>query len=156
MVVVTTLSYDQLAILIKDKRVALNNENLLFGDHYEAIQNYIQERLGGEGYVMAVRGYINPTSVKLLSALDAGLRGNKVIVEVPVNNDDLLVFNVAGLDKVMESIHYGLPDEMVEEALDEAQTGIEDDAVQIVCTPYLRKSGNLRVTSLNRDIDFDV
>ncbi len=153
MVVVTTLSYDQLATLIKEKKVSLNNEYLLFGEHYEAIQHYIEERLGGPGYVMAIRGRINPVSVRLLSQLDKGLRGNKVIIEAPVSQDDLLVFDVEGLDKAVEIINYGLPDELVEEALDEAQTTVSDNSVQVVCAPYLHKTGNVRITSLNRDID---
>lgn len=156
MVVVTTLSYDELATLIRDKRVSLNNENLLLGAKYEAIQHYIQERLGGDGYVMAIRGRINPASVSLLSKLDGGLRGNKVIIEAPVDRDDLIVFDVAGLDKAVDIINYGLPEELVTEALDEAQTEIRDDVVQVVCTPYIHKTGNVRITSLHREIDVAV
>ena len=32
MFVVTTLSYDQLAVLIRDKKVSLNNEDLILGE----------------------------------------------------------------------------------------------------------------------------
>ena len=156
MVVVTTLSYDELAVLIKENQVALNNENLLFGDRYDAIRNYIEEHLGGEGYVVAIRGYLNPASVKLLSTLDRGLQGNKVIIEADVNKDDLLVFDVEGLDKAVEAIRYGLPDDVVTETLDEAQASLRDDVIQVVCTPHIKKSGNIRVTSLNRNIDFNV
>lgn len=153
MVVVTTLSYDELARLIRDKKVSLNNENLLLGDHYEAVQNYIQERLGGDGFVMAIRGRINPVSVGLLASLDKGLRGNKVIIEAPVNPDDLLIFDVNGLAKAVEIINYGLPEELITEALDEAQTTLKEDTVQITCAPYISKKGKVRITSLNRDID---
>lgn len=153
MVVVTTLSYDQLATLIKDRKVSLNNDTLLFGEHYSTIQRYIKERLGGKGYVMAIRGRINPASVGLLSKLDPGLKGNKVIIEAPVDQDDLLTFDVAGLDKAVEIINYGLPEELVEEALDEAQAAVSENSVQVVCAPYLHKTRNVRITSLNRDID---
>lgn len=153
MVIVTTLSYDQLALLIRDKKVSLNNENLLLGDHYEDIQKYIQERLGGDGFVMAIRGRINPVSVGLLASLDKGLAGNRVVIEAPVNQDDLLVFDVQGIAKAVEIIKYGLPDEMITEALDEAQTTLQEGTVQIVCTPYISKTGKVRITSLNRDID---
>lgn len=153
MFVVTTLSYGQLGTLIRENRVSLNNENLVFGNHYEPIEKYIQERLGGQGYVMAIRGRINPTSVQLLSTLDHGLQGDKVIIEAPVSQDDLLVFDVEGLDRAMDIINYGLPEEFVTEALDEAREHVTDGAIQIVCTPHISKSKSVRITSLNRDID---
>ncbi len=153
MFVVTTLSYDQLAVLIRDKKVSLNNEDLILGERYEPIQEYIEERLGGSGYVMAIQGRINQASVGLLTKLDRGLAGNKVIIEAPVNQEDLLVFDVKGLDKAIEIINYGLPDELVTEALDEAQTKLSDQTVQVICAPYLAKSSNVRITSINREID---
>lgn len=154
-VIVTTLSYDQLSVLIKEKKVSLDNENLILGACYEEIQAYVKERLGGTGFVMAIRGRINPVSVRLLAALDKGLRGNKVIIEAPVDDDDMLTFDVTGLDKAVEIINYGLSKELVEEALDEAQESLQEGAVLVACTPCIRKCSNIRITSLNRVVDID-
>lgn len=153
MVVVTTLSYDQLSQLIRDNRVSINNEDLFIGGHFSAIQSYIAEHLGSDNYVMAICGRINPTSVSLFNKLDRDLAGNKVIIEAQVSRDDMIAFDVKGLDKVVEIINYGLPDSMVTEALDEARTTPSDDGVQIICTPYISKDANVRITSLNREID---
>lgn len=147
LLVVTTLSYEQLAELIKNKRVALNNEDLLFGEQVDTVRHYIEERLGGTGYVVAIRGRINPASANFLSKLDRGLEGERLILEAPVKQEDLLVFDVGKLAKVSEFISYGFPPEYIEEALDEAQADVNDNTVQAICIPYIKKEGNLRITS---------
>lgn len=159
-VMVTTLSFSQLGALIRDKQVSLNNADLIFGQNYDAVKHYLQERLAADTYVMGIRGRINTDSVKLLSALDAGLNvdENRVIVEVNVPDDDILTFDASKLDDATQIMMYGLPEEMAFDQLDASQSG-KDEAtgIEVICTSKLRRSSNIRVTSLRRDdIVFDV
>lgn len=147
MVVVTTLSYPQLASLIKNARVTLNNEDLLFGEKVDTVEKYIEERLGSAGFVVGISGRINPASASFLSSLDEGLAGERLILEASVNPDDMLVFDVARLGIVSEFISHGFPDEYIEEALDEAVSSVSNESLQAVCVPYIKKEGNLRITS---------
>lgn len=156
MLLITTLSTGQLAELVRDKRISLNNEDLLFGEPADVVRNYIEEHLGGTGYVMAIRGRINPASADFLSKLDKGLSGERFILEAKVNSDDLLVFDMGKLVKVADFIAHGFPDEYIEEALDEAQDDVSPQRLQAVCLPYIRKEGNIRITSLNPHLNIDV
>lgn len=156
MLLVTTLSTAQLADLVRNKRVSLNNEDLLFGEPIDAVRNYIEERLGGTGYVMAIRGRINPASAGFLSKLDKGLAGERFILETKVDPDDLLVFDMGKLVKVAEFIAHGFPDEYITEAMDEAQEAADPSKLQAVCLPYIRKEGSIKITSLNPQLNIDV
>lgn len=154
---ITTLTYDSLGAFIRDGKVSLNNDDLIFGQSYEAVQKYLRERLGTDGYVMGIRGRINDATVALLSQLDRGLKGDKVVVEVQVKDDEILTFDATKLDDVTQILMYGLPDEMAFDQLDASQPEEGHKGVlEVICTSKLRKSGDVRVTALDRDIDFDV
>lgn len=153
MVVVTTLSYDELSTLIRDKRVALNNDSLILPQNYEAIQQYIEDRLGSDGFVMAITTRIDQQSVDVLSVLDQGLHGERVILEAPVDRDDLLVFDSAALRKVPEFIERGFSEDTVMQKLGEAERELNEEEVQVVCTPCIKKTGRVRVTSPYREVD---
>lgn len=156
MLIVTTLSYDQLGSFIRNKQVSLDNENLLFGKSFPPIKKYLTERLGGSGYVIGIRGRINENSVKLLSQLDKGLQGNKVIIEAPVSEDEIMTFNVQDLEEAAQILMYGLPDEILYNHLDNALLHDKvEDGIEIICVPAIRQSYNIRITSLNRDITID-
>ena len=48
MLFVTTVNYDQLGTLIKNKSVSLDNDSLIFGQSFESICRYVKDRLGFE------------------------------------------------------------------------------------------------------------
>lgn len=156
MLLVTTLSYDQLGALIRNKSVSLDNDSLVFGQSSEPVRKYLMSRLGGTGYVVGIRGRINQKSAQLLSQLDRGLQGNKLILEAPVSEDEAITFNVQGIEEAVEILTYGLPDEMLYEQLDSAIVPKDDTSgVQIICVPAIEATGNIRITSLNREIEVD-
>lgn len=156
MILVTTLSYDQLGAFIKDKQVSLDNADLIFGQDYEAIRKYITDRLGSDGYVMGLRGRINERSVELLSQLDAGLAGDRAVLEAEVEDDEVLSFDVNELEDAVQILTYGLPDEVLFDQLDSAVIqGDHQGGIEIVCVPAVRKTNNIRVTSLTREIVLD-
>lgn len=154
MLMVTTMSYDQLAALIKNRSISLDNDNLIFGQSTEIVGSYLRDRFGSPGYVVGIRGRINEKSAMLLSQLDRGLGGNKVILEAPVEEDDMVVFNVKGLEEAADLIAHGIPAEMVYDQLDSAISH-EATGVQVICVPEIARSSNIRITSLNRDITVD-
>lgn len=157
MILVTTLDYDQLGAFIRDKQVSLDNADLIFGSNTESIKKYLADRLGSEGYVMGIRGRINEKTVALLSQLDSGLQDNKVILEVTVDDDEVMSFDVEGLEDAANILTYGLPDEMLYDQLDQALVSPgTTKGVSVVCTPAVRRTSGIRVTSLNRDIDINV
>lgn len=157
MILVTTLSYDQLGTFIRDRQVSLDNADLVFGTNTNSIKKYLSDRLGSEGYVMGIRGRINEKSVSLLSQLDAGLQGNKVILEVNVNDEDVLSFDVQGLEDAAQILTHGLPEEILCDQLDSSIIRPEEaKGVLVVCAPAVRRTSDIRITSLNRDIDIDV
>lgn len=157
MLLVTTLSYDQFGAFIRDKQICLNNVDLIFGYDYPPIKKYILERLGSSGYVVGIRGRINNQSVNLLSQLDKELMGNRIVVEVDVKDDDVLSFNVNGLEEAAQLLTYGLPEEMVIEQLDASLVGKSGTyPVEVVCAPSINRNRNIRITSLNRDVELNV
>lgn len=156
MYVVTTMSYDELGELIKNKSVSLNNDRLIFGQDAAPIKAYLTEHLGGPDYVVAIRGRLNKTSAQLLSQLDRGLLGNKVIVEATISESDSMAFTVKGMEEAADIISYGLPDEILYDHLDQAQVRPgESGEVEIVCFPSIQQGGGIRVSSLSRDISLD-
>lgn len=156
MLLVTTMNYDELARLIRDKSVSLNNDRLIFGHDTAAVRSYLTERLGGTGYVVGIRGRINNASAKLLAQLDRGLAGNKVIIEASASEDEALAFTVKGIEEAIEIMTYGLPEEVLYDHLDSTrvQPGSTTE-VEIVCIPDIKKDGGIRVTSLSREINVD-
>lgn len=157
MLLVTTLSYDQFGQFIRDKQISLDNSNLIFGYRYDIIHKYLQDRLGSEGYIMGIRGRINNKSVALLSQLDAGLTGDRLIMEVNVDDDDVLSFGVQGLEDAVKIMTMGLPEEMVYDQLDASllEKG-NGTPVEVVCAPMVTRSTGIRITSLNREVVLDV
>ena len=155
MYIVTTLNYDQLGELIKYKSVCLDNEKLIFGQDSDAIHKYFVERLGTDGYVIGIRGRINSTSVTLLSKLDYELSGDKVILEASVNEDEILRFNVTGIEEAIEILTYGLPQEALYEQLDSSQVSADSKCIQVICAPLIDKSRNVRIISLSRPIEIE-
>ena len=156
MLLVTTMNYDELASLIKNKSVILNNDGLIFGQDTEAVHSYLTERLGGTGYVVGIRGRINTASAKLLARLDRGLAGNKVIIEATASEDEALAFTVKSIEEAIEIMTYGLPKEVLYDHLDNTQVSPGSTGeVEIVCIPDIKKDGGVRITSLSRDINID-
>lgn len=157
LILVTTLSYDQLDAFIRDRQISLDNADLIFGYNPEAIRKYLSERLGSPGYVMGIRGRINDKSVSLLSQLDEGLQGDRVILEVDVDDDDVLSFDVKGLEDAAEILTYGLPEETLFDQLDSSIIPAgEAHGIPIVCTPAVKRTSDIRITALNQNIDIDV
>lgn len=156
MLLVTTLSYDQLGALIKNRSVSLNNDNLIFGQSTDVVGSYLRDRFGSAGFVVGIRGRINERSAQLLAQLDRGLEGNKIILEAPVSEDDMVAFNVKGLEEAAELIAHGIPAEMVYDQLDSSITSASDTTgIQVICVPEIERTANIRITSLNREIAVD-
>lgn len=158
MLIVTTMSYDELGQLIRNKEVSLNNDSLVFGQSAEPVKKYLIERLGGTGYVVGIRGRINNASAKLLSQLDKGLVGNRIIIEAPVDEDEAFSFTVEGIEEATEIIAYGLPDDVLYEHLENitVPAGSNKRGVEVICVPYIKKNGGIRITSLHKDTFVDV
>lgn len=154
MLMVTTMSYDQLATLIRDRSITLNNDNLIFGQSTEVVGSYLRDRFGSSGYVVGIRGRINEKSAALLSQLDKGLGGNKLILEAPVQEEDMVAFSVKGLEEAAELIAHGIPTEMVYDQLD-SSISTDETGVQIICVPEISRTNNIRITSINREISVD-
>lgn len=152
MLIVTTLSYDQLGRFIKEKQLSLNNEALLFGCNYDSIKNYMVSRLGSEGYVIGIKGRINKSSVELLTKLDPCLVDNRVVLEVNIPEDELLVFNLSTFIEAQEMLTFGLPDEVIYDHFDGALGGTPNESVQVICAPYIRNIKGVRITSLSRGV----
>lgn len=158
MYIVTTLSYDELGQLIRDKKVSLNNADLLFGVTTEGINKYFQERIGYSGYVVGLRGRLNPTTADVFAKLDRTVRGGeRVILEAEIDESDMLRYSVSGVNMAAEALAYGLPESDIYEQLDGAcSPGNTVDAVEILCVPYIQANGKVRVTSLTEDLSFNV
>lgn len=156
MYIVTTLSYDQLATLIRDKKVSIDNANLIFGQFSTSVNKYLADKMGTPGYVIGIRGRINANSVNLLAQMDPGLKGNKVVLEAQVSEDQTLSFSVNGLAEAAEILTYGLPDEDLFDQLDSSVVPSgTSPGVEVVCTSTIQNVGSIRITSLNREISVD-
>lgn len=157
MLLVTTISYDDFSSLLKERAIYLNNSDLFFGEDYDIIHNYLTERVGCKGYVLGIRGNINSKTVNILSKLDSSLNGCRLIIEANVSDDEVVAFNVNGIDAAAKCIFYGLPDECVIEQMDSSVVNpFEDSSAEIVCVPCITKSDVLRITSTHATIRVDV
>lgn len=156
MTIVTTASYDQLGQLIRNNRVSLNNGVLIFGQQSESISKYLTDQMGDDGYVIGIRGNINPNSARLLEQLDPSLHGNKIIIEAPVEENDIVAFSVKGIEEAAEILEYGLPEEILFDQLDQAIVDSRSvNGVQIICAPVIQKKGIIRITSLHTRVDIE-
>lgn len=155
MTVITTISYEKLSELLKNQKVTLNNERLIVGRDYKVIRDYLEEVLGTSGYVIALKGKINPTSVSLLSKLDRGLKSDKVIIEASLNPREAITYNVQDFTKIGEFLNYGLDSDTVIDYMEEAKNNVTDSSIQVVCFPCLEKAGKLRISSLSNELEFE-
>lgn len=158
MYIVTSLSYDDLGRLIREKKISLNNADLLFGVTSERINRYFQERIGYSGYVVGLRGRLNPTTARVFSSLDAAVRnGSRIMLEAEIDENDMIRYSVSGVNVAAEALAYGLPESDVYEQLDEARSEASDSqAVEVLCVPYIQTKGKIRVTNLTEEIQFNV
>ena len=159
MYIVTTLSYDELSRLIRDKKISLNNADLLFGYTTDGINKYFSERIGNTGYVVGLRGRINPTTAQVFAQLDKAVKsGDRVILEAEINEDDMISFTVDGINAAAEALAYGLPDEDIYNQLDHSQLSGQpgEDKIQVICIPHIKLENKLRVTSLREEIAFNL
>lgn len=158
MYIVTTLTFDQLGALIRDKRVSLDNGELMFGQSDQIVDQYFKEKIGYEGYVIGLRGRLNRTTADIFSKIDRGVTtGDRIILEAQVSDDDLLRYNIQGVTAAAEALSYGMGEEDVREHLDHAQVSDQKSrSAEVLCAPYIRATGNLRVTSFGSDIEFNV
>lgn len=158
--VVTTLTFGQMGALIRDRHVSLNNGEMFFGPDTEFIGKFLCERLGSAGYVMGVRARLNKASVAAITSIDpVSAQYGHVILEARADADDALRFKVTDLALVAEALEYGLDDEDIIERLEEAASAtFEDDtlAVEIVCFPAVNLDGQIMVTTVSGDLNFDV
>ncbi len=155
MVIVTTMSYDQFSVLMNKREVTLDNDSLVFGQSYDVVYQYLRERLGSDGYVVGIRGRINEATVKLLSRLDSGLIGNRLVLETNVDDRDVLSLGVDALNDVAQILAYGLPEDIVRSELDAAINDQNAHGIQIICVPSIQRKSGIRITSLNREIVVD-
>ena len=157
MFIVTTLSFDKLAELIRDKQVCLNNADLLFGQDAIAVHSYFRERVGYEGYAMGLRARLNKNTAKLMSSLDNRVNtGDWLILEAEIDESDLLRYNVDGISAAASALAYGLDAEDVIEHLDNSQQfGDNSDSVEVLCVPFIKADGRIKVTS-TREENIDI
>lgn len=156
--IVTTMSYDQLGELIRNKRISLDNADLLFGYSSDMLDEYFKQRVGYSGYVVGLQGRLNKYTADILQTLDAAvIRGNCVLLESEIESDDAVVYSAGSVGEAAEALYYGLPEEDIRWKLADAEssTGAMDGA-KFLCIPYLQFNGKLVVTSLTEELDFDV
>lgn len=157
MYLITTMSFDELGRLIRDKRVSLDNSDLLVGYDAQTFSQYFTSRLGSSGYVVGLRGRINNTTANVFSKMDRDLNsGGRVILEAEIS-DDLLRFKVTDISRIAEAMEMGFPTSSIFEDLDTAQLTTNDPAgIEVLCVPYISLGDKVRVTSLAGDINFDI
>lgn len=158
MFLVTTLSVDELSALIRDKQVSLDNGSLLFGQKTDIIDSYFKERIGYKGYVVGLRGRLNKTTANLFAELDRRVKsGESLILEAEIDEDDVTRYAVAGVNAAATALTYGLEQGDIYQQLDAAQRfGSPDGSVEILCVPFVKANGKVRVTSLVDDVTFNV
>lgn len=158
--VVTTLTFTQMGALIRDKNVSLNNSEMFFGPDTEFIGRFLCERLGSAGYVLGIRARLNKASVDAIASIDPlSAQYGHVILEAKADADDAIRFKVSDLALVAEALECGLDDEDILERLEDAaqlSAGPASNAVEVVCFPAVKLDGQLKVTTLSGDLNFDV
>lgn len=158
MYMVTSLSLEELGILIRERRVSLNNGKLLFGVSVDSINNYFAEQAGHTDYVIGLRGRLNHTTANLFKQMDdLVVSGNHVIIEAEIDETDVVRYRVDGVMNAAKALYYGMEDGIVCEELDDARLGEGDKSkVEVVCVPYINGTSHVRVTSLCNELSFNV
>lgn len=159
MYLVTTLSFEDLGTLIRDKRVSVNNSELLIGYDAKTFSDYFTSRLGSKGYVVGISGRINKDTAAVFSRMDSEfIRGNKVIIEANIPGD-VLRFKAESIRNVAEALVLGFSEESIFADLDAMQVSNTEDplSVEVLCAPYISLGDKVRVSWLQHDeINFDV
>lgn len=159
MFMVTTMSLDELGTLIRDKQVSLDNGSLLFGSPTQLVDTYFKNNVGYSGYVVGLRGRLNKTTANLFATIDTRVNsGDRIILEAEIDENDVVRYNINGINAAAEALTYGLGEADIEEQLDTAQKQASDPAqgVEVLCVPFIKANGKVRVTSLTDQLTFDV
>ena len=156
MYVITSMSYDELGTLIREKRVTLNNAELLFGDQDDDVDEYMRECVGYKGYTLGIRGRLNPVTAEVMSAVDSRvLSRGTVILEAQVPDEEVIQFNLEELGNLKLLLDYGFDKDSLWEQLDLArETQSPDGSVEILCVPFISIKWRIRVTALVDNLEF--
>lgn len=156
--IVTTMSYDQLGELIRNKRISLDNADLLFGYTSDMLDDYFRQRVGYNGYVVGLQGRLNRYTADILKTLDdTVVRGDCVLLESEIEPDDAVAYSVNSVGEAAEAAYYGLPEEDIRWKLEDAEVNTKSSSgAKFLCVPYLKFNGKLIVTSFTEELDFDV
>lgn len=154
---VTALSFEQMTELIRNKKVSLDNGGLFFGVDDEEIDAYFKNIIGNSGYVLGLKGRLNSTTGNILSMMDTGIEaGNKLLLEVKLTDNDLIRYDAHGLTQAAEAYWAGLSPEDILEQLEEAKLSTESTNVEVLCLPYIKSNGTIRITHVYEDIHLEV
>lgn len=158
MYIVTPLDYGELGTLIRNKRLSLDNSEIFFGPYSEFIGRYLKELVGYNGFVLGLRARLNPNTAKIVASIDPSVtHTGRAILEAQIDESDVVRFRVRDLTTAAEALQYGLSDDEVIQQLEKAQVlDTEPEGVEVLCVPYVKIDGHVRVTSLAEDIEFDV
>lgn len=159
MFMVTTMSLDELGSLIRDKQVSLDNGSLLFGSPTQLVDSYFKSNIGYSGYVVGLRGRLNRTTADIFAKLDKQVSsGDKIILEAEIDETDVVRYNLTGINAAAEALTYGLDESDILDQLNRAQKIPSETAqgVEVLCVPFVKANGRVRVTSLTDSLTFDV
>lgn len=151
----TTLSLNDLSVLIKDKKISTNNVNLIFGSTVNFISEYLKQKLGYNGFVLGIIGRISNETVSTLLNFDPKLKDEKVVLEIKIRDDDALYMDINSLLEIADYIDLGLSDEDIIEQIDTAISNGSAASSSLVCIPYINCNDAERVTSLSKEIQID-
>ncbi len=157
MQILTTLSLEELSILLKNKKMSTNNVNLIIPNTIDSSQfvEYIKDKLGYDGFVLCIVGEISEENIRKLYGLDPELSTNKIAMEIAIKESDALYFDSEELIAAIECIDLGLdPDDIIEQ-LDLAVKKGSTASEQIVCIPFINEPQAEKITALTQEIKID-
>lgn len=157
MQILTTLSLEELSILLKEKKMSTNNTNLIIPPGTDSSQfvDYITDKLGYKGFVLCIIGEISEENLRKLYGLDPALSTNKVAMEIKIKESDALYLDSKEIEAAIECIDLGLDPEDIVEQLDLAVKNGKNASEQIVCIPFIQEPQAEKITALTQEIRVD-
>lgn len=159
MVLLTSLTFSQLAKFIKEKKIALHNTDLFIKPSDEAVVEYFDTLMGNSGFVLGFTGV--PFDAKTLAMFRELVKDpDLVVLEISLDNDEAQVFSINGLDKVAEAVYYNMSSTEIIEALNSAripkEAVINNKRPAVACIPLLSSNFKIRVAALQPDVALEI
>lgn len=147
--IITAISYEELSKLIKEHKVYLNNEKLLFGKSSRDLSDFIKAKLHSDGYIVGIHGRTNKNTFELMEKLK-GTPDGMTMIEAEINVSNVIKFKANTLAEVIDAIRFNKDKELIIQLAEEALARSETSkGITVICAPFIELDNKVKISSKN-------